>query len=303
MKILLITFTGTFNTYLCAENIKKHFIKHGHEVDHYVYSSKESFKYQVNKYDLIGFGYPIHAFNTPKTFIKFIKTLPKVKGIKYFIYKVSGEPFKLNNASSALLVRKLKRKGYIKIAEKHFLMPYNIIFRYKDELMKQMYLYLDPLTKLYVNEIEVKEFENIEYSFFHRFISFIFRIEYLAPNINALFVRVKKKCINCNECIKNCPTEALYRNKDNKIRIKGSKCALCMRCTLNCPVDAFRFGFLNLWKVNGKFNYPSLIKNKDINPNFINHNTKGYFYKFNNYFDTQKALLKEFNIKDPLEDK
>lgn len=299
MKILLLTFTGTGNTKLCGDFIMEHFVNMGHEVIHYVYNSKVPLKEDIRDFDMIGLGYPIHAFNTPEIFYKWVKSFPKVDDHKpYFIYKVSGEPFHFNDASSHHFVKVLKKLGYNKISEKHFLMPYNIVFRYKDEIAKQMYLYLKPLTELYVKEILAGDYEVIKYRFDKKLLSLVLRIEWLAPKINAPLCRVnKKKCTNCNMCMNNCPMGAIYINKKGRIRLKSSKCSMCMRCAFNCPMDAFRFGILNPWRVNGSYKYKELANNEDINPCYINKNTKGYFKKFNKYFDRQNALLDKYGIE------
>ncbi len=299
MKILLITFTGTGNTFLCGEYIKEHFMSANHQVDHFVCEYNSTFSYDLNKFDLIGFGYPIHAFNAPQYFVKFIKKLPKAK-IPFFIYKVSGEPFWLNNASSVKLIRILKRKGYTYLAEKHFLMPYNIIFRYKDSLAKQMYLYLKPLTKAFVMGIISNTPEKVRNNFFERFITIIFRIEWIAPKVNVLFLHSKrKKCNKCGLCIKNCPTHSLYMKKNGKIKSKTS-CALCMRCSYNCPNNAMNMGILNLWVVNGPYKYKNLENDNSISPVFVHARTKGYFKLFRKYFKRQNALLNKYCIPLPI---
>lgn len=302
MRILLLTFTGTRNTEICGDFLAKNFVKEGHEVFHYVYSTKNPLQEDVMKYDMIGFGYPIHAFNTPEVFDKWIKTFPKVDNIPYFIYKVSGEPFHFNNASSSKFVKILNKKGYKKIAEKHFLMPYNIIFRYKDEIAKQMYLYLGALTELYVKEILAGDYEVIKYGFWQKVLSFFLRIEWICPKVNAPLVGIRKSCTKCYLCVNNCPTNAMYLNKKNRIKIHSSKCALCMRCTYDCPQNAIRFGIMNAWVVNGPYNYKSLEKDSGINPNYINSETKGYFKKFNKYFTKQNNLLNKYNIENPIKD-
>lgn len=304
MKILLISFSGSGHTTICGQFIKKHYQDLGHQVDYYIYHHDAPFNYDINEYDLIGFGYPIHAFNVPEVFCRFIKKLPKLKEKKkYFIFKVSGEPFCFNNASSYHIYLKLKRRNFVLYAEKHFLMPYNIMFRYKDAIAKQMYLYLEALTKAYILEMENNEPEKLWYAPWHVLLSFILRIEWIAPKLNCLFVSVnKKKCIDCHKCIKECPTGAVFINKKGNIRLKATKCAMCMRCAMHCPTDAFRYGFMNPWKVNKPFLFESLVKNKEVEPEYINHSTKGYFKKFNKYFDRQKALLEKYYIPNPIEE-
>lgn len=304
MKVLLISFSGTGHTSTCAYFLKKHFEELGHSVDHYAYKHDVPFTYNLEDYDLVGFGYPIHAFNVPEVFCRFIKRLPKLKNKKkYFIFKVSGEPFAPNNASSYHIYRKLKRRNYELYAEKHFLMPYNIMFRYKDSIAKQMYLYLDALTKAFVLEMENNEPEKIWYAPWHVVFSFLLRIEWIAPKCNSPFVRInKEKCINCQKCINECPTGAVYINKKGDIRLKGSKCAMCMRCAMHCPLDAIKYGFMNPWKVNKPFQFEKIVKDQEIAPEYINHETKGYFKLFNKYFDKQKTLLEKYNIPNPIEE-
>lgn len=305
MKILLISFSGTGHTTICGDYIKKHFEELGHQVDHYSIRHNVPFKYDIESYDMVGFGYPIHAFNAPEYFVKFVKSLPKLKEKKkYFIFKVSGEPFAPNNASSYHSYLKLKRRSFVLFAEKHFLMPYNIMFRYKDSIAKQMYLYLDALTKAYVLEILNEEKpEKIWYAPWHVVWSFLLRIEWIAPFFNSPFVRIKKqKCVNCHKCINECPTGAVYINKKGDIRLKATACAMCMRCAMFCPTDAITYGFMNPWKVNKPFLFEKIKNDKDVPAEYINKDTKGYFKLFNKYFNKQKALLEKYNIPNPIEE-
>lgn len=296
MKILLFYFTGTGNTRLCASFLADEFKSKGHDVD--LCEGKEI--PDIDGYDLLGIGYPIHAFNAPKPFLKAVKALPKASK-DYFIFKVSGEPFAINNSSSATLARILRRKGYRKVGEKHFLMPYNIIFRYKDEIAKQMALYLPALCKAYVEDLLEGKAESTKYGFFSRLATFFFKIEYLAPPLNAPFVRFGKRCVKCGQCLRDCPEQAIYLNKKGKYKIHPSKCAMCMRCTLFCPQNAIVFGFMNPWKVNGDFRYGKLLEDESVNPDYINESTKGYFRKFNKYFKKQKALLEAHGIQNPVD--
>ncbi len=298
MRVLLRFFSGTGNTRLCAFFLGEEFKRLGHDVT--LVEKDEDI--DVDSFDLLGIGYPIHAFNAPKTFVRQIKKLPKAKK-DFFIFKVSGEPFRINNSSSATIARILRRKGYSKVGEKHFLMPYNIIFRYKDPVMKQMRMFLPPLCKAYADDLLEGKAEAIRYGFFSRLATFFFKIEWIAPFVNDPFVCFsKKKCTRCMKCLNACPEHAIYLNKKGRLRIHATKCAMCMRCTLNCPVDAITFGIMNPWKVGGGFHYDKILVDDSIEANYINENTKGYFKKFNKYFNRQRTYLKERGIEDPTKD-
>ena len=301
MKAILYLFTGTGNTRLCGNYLAKHLNEQGIETTVYEYKEGLEDLPDPNDYDLIGLGYPIHAFNAPQAFIKLIKKLPKVENKNYFIFKVSGEPFAPNNSSSHHIYRLLKKKGYHLIMEKHFLMPYNIMFRYKDELQKQMYLYLDPLANVMAMRLANREVDKIKYNPIHTVWSVLLRIEWVAPKVNALFLHNKKKtCTHCMMCVNNCPTKALYVTDKGKIKTTA-KCALCMRCSLNCPVNALHMGIFQPWVVTGGFHYQELAKDSSNPGIYVNYKTKGYFKLFRKYYLRQNDLLRKYGLEIPVQ--
>lgn len=300
-KVVLYYFSGTGNTALCAESLGKHFKELGYEVTLYEYQKPFVDVPNPNDFDLVGIGYPIHAFNVCGPFVKFVKALPSVKeGKNLFFFKVSGEPFAPNNASSYHIYLKLKKKGFNLVGEKHFLMPYNIMFRYKDPLAKQMYLYLDPLCEAFAKSLDQEKAPKIPYRLGPILVSFFLRIEWLAPKVNCLLAHSKKKkCTKCYKCVKSCPTQSMVIKKNGGIRI-ASSCAVCMRCTMNCPVDAIDFGLLNLWRINKPYPYAKLVKDENVPGDYVNYHTKGYFKHFRKFYLKQNDFLKEYGIALPV---
>jgi uncharacterized protein (DUF362 family) len=51
-----------------------------------------------------------------------------------------------------------------------------------------------------------------------------------------------KKCLLCEECVKHCPAEALFR-KENKIFVNKDLCIECFCCGESCPNDAISAKF------------------------------------------------------------
>lgn len=45
-------------------------------------------------------------------------------------------------------------------------------------------------------------------------------------------------CNHCGECIAVCPTEAIFRNKRDNIRIRMDLCVGCLSCVGVCPYQA-----------------------------------------------------------------
>ena len=48
----------------------------------------------------------------------------------------------------------------------------------------------------------------------------------------------KEKCISCENCVKNCPENAIVI-EDNIIKINENKCKKCYLCVENCLVNAY----------------------------------------------------------------
>ena len=166
MNVLLIYYTGTFNTRYVSKMLEKKFSDNGHSVSLYEIDPLKTERLDFEGYDLIGLGYPIYGFNAPSRFLKFIKRQKFPKGLKTFIYKNSGETLHANDASSLYVVRKLKRcKADIK-NEYHFIMPYNIHFKFEEPLVNEMLrmddLLLDILAKEVLNDIpNIKKYKFI----------------------------------------------------------------------------------------------------------------------------------------------
>lgn len=301
MKVCLYAFSGTGNTRLYEEAIAKKLEEKGHKVDLFLFKSPNKDIPNPNDYDMIGIGYPIHAFNVPLPFTKLIRSFPKAsKPIPYFIFKVSGEPFGVNGSSSHQIYGILRKKGYEFLTECHFLLPYNIMFRYPAPLEKEMYLYISPCSELLVKEALESKPHKKHYRVYSTLVSVPLRIEWIAGPVNRLFVHLKKgKCVHCNKCVSSCPTGSIYFNSDGKIKIRHS-CSICMKCTLNCPTNAIVFGFLSPWAINGDFGYKKFVGDDSINPDFISRGTKGYFKHFAKYYERLEKDLLRNNIASPI---
>lgn len=48
-------------------------------------------------------------------------------------------------------------------------------------------------------------------------------------------------CNQCGNCIKYCPTQAIYRDKHGIVRIKKDLCVGCLICVGNCPTDTMYY--------------------------------------------------------------
>lgn len=279
MKCLLIYFTGTFNTRYVSQRLKEKMEAAGYEVDLYEINPLNNEQLDFSGYDLIGLGYPIYGYNAPWPFLKFIRKQKFPKGIRTFIYKNSGETEKVNDASSLFVWRKLKRSGTIIENEYHFLMPYNIHFRFDERLVKEILMMDEKLYDILVYEV-THRIPNIKrYKLWHKIVTRMVSIQFIGGDVNSFLYSVDEdKCAHCDLCVKRCPTQNIYVDKSGKIKFHHH-CLMCMRCSFFCPTNAINIGFLQQWgwKVNGGYDFEK-IKKIELTEPFITKDTKGFFH-------------------------
>lgn len=293
MKVILYVFSGTGNTLKVASLYKQYL---DGEVTVYRVSKKSPPPPSPEDYDLIGIGYPIHAFSAPEPILKFVKTLPPVQGKRTFVFKSSGEGLHLNDGSSQKLIGILEKKGYDVLFERHFVMPYNMIYRHKDEMAKQMWIYTKAMVKLSAMEIESGVRKKVKQNVFKRAFTAVFRvIEQPFAHIHGPLFKVNKnKCIECGKCIRNCP-QGNIKIIDGKFKF-GKDCVLCMGCSFDCPVDAVKVGVFKYWKVNGSYRLSELEKDKSLYFPHVPDRAKGIYKLYKKYYRECDAELAKANI-------
>lgn len=283
MNVLLIYYTGTYNTRYLTEQLKAELTEKGHSVDT-VEITSETPKVDTGAYDLIGFSYPIYGFNSPLPFNKYVRGLTFTEGQKYFIYKNSGETLAMNNASSRILIRIMKRQRAAFIGEYHFVMPYNIHFRFEDEFVKQILLYNEKLMTVMLHNLENGIVFRIRSNPLYDLGAFFVGIQKIGGNVNSFLYKVDtEKCIGCNKCVKDCPHGNVYI-KDGKIKFHHH-CDMCMRCSFFCPTNAISIGFLEGWKVNGKYDFDRIKNDASLPSEYITRNSRGFYKCFIKTFD------------------
>ena len=247
-------FSGTGNTRTAAEMVGEALEKRGVKATLFDVRRPLIDIPDPDMFDAAGFAYPIHAFNTPRFFLRFADMLPKAPGRTAFIFKTSGEPFRLNDASSRALMRKLRRKGFRVVSDVHMLMPYNIMFRYPDAIARQMYLHTRDMAELTAKKLldgssRVERCSPLIYA-----VSLIFRIQWFGAFLNGPLIHAKKDlCTGCGLCAKRCPAQNI--TMVNGLPRFSHHCTMCMSCSYYCPKDAVRPGFLTGWRVNGPYDF------------------------------------------------
>lgn len=295
MKCLLIYYTGTFNTRYLTEKLSARLESAGWETTIYEIDPRNNERLDLSGYGCIGLGYPIYGYCAPYAFLRFIRAQKFPRGAKVFIYKNSGETEHANDASSKYVLRKLRRDGVKIRNEYHFLMPYNIHFRFEDKLVKEMLVMDGKLLDILVHEV-IHDIPDMKRSgIWPRIVSSVVsRPQYIGGNVNSFLYKVDMdKCIGCDLCIRNCPTGNIYRDSSGVIHFHHH-CLMCMRCSFYCPSDAFHIGFLDDWgwKVNGRYDFMKIEKIELDSP-VITADTKGFFHCYIETYDKIDKRHKE----------
>jgi ferredoxin/flavodoxin len=287
MNYCLYYFSGTLNTERVAQSFMKELGKDGVS-----YRCQYPFKDfpDPRNFDLIGIGYPIHAFNTPKAFLDFLKQFPSGENKRYFIFKVSGEPIHMNDASSVSIRHILGKKGYHCIQEFHYLMPYNIVFRHSKEMAKKMWVYSQAMVAYNANKLANGIEEKQKHHPFIYALSLPYRIEWPFAKTNGRHFKVDYgKCSKCLRCVRSCPMQNIsYEN--GKFHF-ANRCTLCLNCSFYCPRGAITPGmFRHGWKLNGSYHLDVLEKDPSIVVSKENHE-RLYNRAYTKYFAKCDALL------------
>ncbi|HOF43350.1 MAG TPA: EFR1 family ferrodoxin [Bacilli bacterium] len=277
MKVLLLVFSGTNNSFYVCNELKKEYQKLNIETD---ILRLENVKELKDDYDLIGISYPIHAFSAPRFVEKRIKEL-KIKNKHYFIVKTSGELYQLNSASSYYLYKLMNRNNNKFLSEYHVLMPYNIIFRFEDAITSRILKANRNFIKKIAYETSNKKYKRIDFKTRYKLVRNIFKIQRLGAYLNSFLYKVNlDECTKCMKCVNSCPTNNI-KYENNKFKF-STNCIMCMRCSFFCPEDAIRIGFLNSWKVNGKYNFEIL---KHDNLQYESNDRDSFYNNFLPYLE------------------
>ncbi len=282
MKILLVYYTGTYNTRYLTNKLAAKLKANGHEVDS-TEINRSAPVADAAGYDMIGFGYPIYGFNSPLPFNRYVSKLNICAGQKYFIYKNSGETFAINNASSRILLRRMKRRKAVFAGEYHFVMPYNIHFAFDRNFVREILDKDEKLLKILVHDIESGTAPEIKSNAAYNIASAAVSVQKIGGAVNSFLYRADDKCIKCGLCARNCP-EGNIKIAGGKVKF-GHRCDMCMRCSFFCPTDAIHIGFLQGWKVNGDYRLAELEAQGAPEEPYITAESGGFYKCFKKHFD------------------
>lgn len=282
MNILLIYYTGTYNTRYLSSRLEELLRAHGHTVTQ-VEVRFDTPPFRVDGYDLVGIGYPIYGFNAPAPLERYLKFLFFPEGQRFFIYKNSGETFAMNNASSRRILRRLRRAGALFRGEYHFVMPYNIHFRFERDFVREILAKDEKLLAVMVRNLENGKVVEIKSKLRHRIGAYFVGIQKIGGPVNSFLYKVDPdKCTGCGKCARHCPQRNIVV-VGNDVSF-GHRCDMCMRCSFHCPQDAIHIGFLDKWRVNGDYHLDALRMEGPPETPYIAKTSTGFYSCFYEHF-------------------
>jgi ferredoxin len=227
----------------------------------------------------------VHAFNAPRIFFEFLALLQEGNQKKVFVFKSAADPF-MNGGSTALVRKALYKKGYIVSSEQLFVMPANVLVRYRDSLIKQLYNTAARRGKTMVREVLSEVTRLQKNTLFLTSVTTVFSaLEGFGARFFGRHLYSADRCKCCGICVQRCPTNNISLQKD-KVTF-DSKCTFCMRCIYGCPLNAISPRFLRFLVIKQWYNLQKIVSDQTVNDSYITPATKGYFKHFYTYLSEQ----------------
>jgi ferredoxin len=253
MRIAIFYLTGTGNTEFIARELQAAFgPENSTQLLNIEFLAGGVALDQLERFDLVGFGAPVHVFNAAKSFRRFLKRLPNAKGRRAFVFLTAG-----GGGLAAIRTPRsiLSGKGYRIVHEYEYVLPCNCALTSLDpergELAYNLFGYRGtqniPETvdaaRVAVREVagqilrgEEKSLPSGAAARFSSAISKPLLDWWLCAVVMKHYPHVTRDCNQCGICASACPTGNIRISRD-KVKF-GSKCTTCFRCINVCPRQA-----------------------------------------------------------------
>jgi len=250
MKIEIFFFSGTGNSWWCAEKMSETFRKAGHDATARSIEqlSKEQTAYLVQTSDLVGLGYPIYGSDLPQPMKDFISgTLPvaEAPGKNAFVFCTQ---LIFSGDGGRVFEKELTARGYITRWSVHINMPNNVCvsvlplpYTTDQERIDRRLKKVERRITSFVDTVTSGKSFNQGKGWFPTFLGCMQRKPFRKyfPRLRDDISIDPERCTLCNRCVNICLADNLVRERDT-IRTNG-RCILCLRCYNFCPVQAVQY--------------------------------------------------------------
>ena len=234
-------FSGTGNTWCIAEQYRKALSDHGHSASLLRIEDlmRGHHSHAMGEYDLLGIGYPVHAWNAPRSVAQFMSQMPRSEGKQVFLFLTADSSV---GGAFDWARRTLARAGYVVVHEARYytdgycLTPRSR--RLSDAEVARRFAWCEMDVREAVKEILSGRERHAHASDAARLLSSLaWRLYLLGCRCSGRLLHVDSKCPDgCDVCVRACPTESI--SIVNSRVTFGGDCTLCLRCVGICPEQA-----------------------------------------------------------------
>jgi ferredoxin len=196
--------------------------------------------------------YPVHAFNPPRTVVRFVKGLPPGVVRSVSILSVGSSESWMNAGASLSLKRMLDDKGCKVQQDALLAMPLTILSAMPDQQARKMIIKAEEKIQKIAAGLHVGLETASPVPLKSRIVSALGRVEGFAARLFGLELRASNACTACNLCIEGCPENNIRMDNASQPAF-GTDCLMCLRCVYICPEDAISPRFLKFIPIKGGY--------------------------------------------------
>ena len=199
----------------------------------------------IERYDVLGIGFPVYVFRPPHNVIEYVRGLPDLAGKPCFVFALYGNA---RGDAGTWMRRALARKGG---QEKGYFTTRGAEYYYG--YLRRGYLF-SPDHPTAEDIAKARDFgtqiaarvagQSYEREPFDAPPNFVHRLERALTDhwlIRAVYSRLFRldadACIGCGRCEQVCPTQNITFDAKQRPHW-GRRCLLCQYCEMVCPVEA-----------------------------------------------------------------
>ena len=252
---MIFYFSGTGNSSYVAHKIAKNNNEQVISIPQEMKQGKDSYEYNLQEEEIIGFVYPVYAWAPPKMVIDFISKLTLHNYKNNYLFSIATCGANIGN-TMGVLQEALKKKGLALQSGFSLVMPNNYIIMGDVDSEKKVAEKLSQAEErlAMINQVLAKKQTGI------------FQLEkgklplFLTGLINSLFNKhgmdsskyyATDACTSCGLCERVCLTGTISVNKKP---VWGANCTQCLACIHRCHTRAIQYGKGTIKK--GRYQHP-----------------------------------------------